>query len=332
MPISQKPRFPANLDWIGTVQQKRTVLLIAVFVLVGATELAAQSAVRYPAFSASGLDRLPISKPGGPITSKFVDPFMTNQQIERIYGFLNQPNRFSWGGETTIRDIQRDLASHLAVEIDVRALDEIGISIDEEICPELSKSKASVSDSAHTDKDDPFADPFDAEPDDKQDPVVTKSESQQQSPRQNPTKWWRSQQNEAAGEQAVSNGARLFNFLDRFDLTLNVHLGQLKITTFERAEQHCCVRIFDVTPLVDVSDSADANELNSLAPPFGGSYRDEQSLIDVIMTSIDPDTWEAVGGPSTLVTIAVRDRCWLVVSAPLVQQWKIAALLDRLNE
>ena len=32
----------------------------------------------------------------------------------------------------------------------------------------------------------------------------------------------------------------------------------------------------------------------------GGSFADFQSLIDLIQTTVVPDTWEALGGPSTM--------------------------------
>ncbi|MEM1067858.1 MAG: hypothetical protein AAGI63_03105, partial [Planctomycetota bacterium] len=58
---------------------------------------------------------------------------------------------------------------------------------------------------------------------------------------------------------------------------------------------------------------------------------DFQSLMDLIQTSIVPDTWEALGGPSTMAPYSTRRRSSLIVSAPLITQLQIEDLLNRLN-
>ena len=74
----------------------------------------------------SAWSRLPVTKTGEPIASQFVDPFMTTGQADRIHEFLCEPSVFQWNGETTLFDIQRDLARYLPVGLDLRALEVSG--------------------------------------------------------------------------------------------------------------------------------------------------------------------------------------------------------------
>ena len=149
--------------------------------------------------------------------------------------------------------------------------------------------------------------------------------------RNSTNKWWATGRSDRSSNPVVTNGAKLFHYLDSCDLALNVQHGQLKITTLEQAEQACCVRIYDVTPLVDFADRI---EIGS-DPVFfghGGTFHDYQSLSNLIRTTVDPDTWESLGGPSTIAPFSTANRCWLVVSVPLAIHWKIEGLLNRLNE
>lgn len=217
--------------------------------------------------------------------------------------------------------------------IDYEALEEIGLSGDSAIHPELAEKRSAPPDAVKPDAQDPFADSSTvavsaprensaAETIDEHSHVASKASSAT-------GKWWRQRHSEVANRQRASNAARLFYFLDRLDLTLNVRLGQLQITTQELAEQHCCMCIFDVTPLVDRREGRYQAGLEDFSQ---GSWRDFQSLMDVIQTTVDPDTWEALGGPSTISPYSTRDRRWLVVASPLVQLWEIEAVLTGLNE
>ncbi len=298
-----------------------------VLVLIQPTELPAQfaSPARRPAISASIMTELPITAAGGRIANRLVDPFMTTQQVERAYQFLRQPYQFEWNSATTPRDIHRDLAQQISIEIDFEGLEEIGIDVDKAIHPELSGPRSRRATAVTQDPQDPFSPAYRPVPQ-----VAPAKEKIGEVPEKHRQvrKWWRKEQQELPNKQSISNGARLFYFLERCDLTLNVQLGQLVITTMENAEQYCCIRMYDVTTLVKEQEPS---ELDSLGySPSGGGYF-EESLVEMIQSKIDPDTWEMLGGPSTISLFTTDSRSLLVVSSPLMTHWKIEALLTELN-
>lgn len=61
----------------------------------------------------------------------------------------------------------------------------------------------------------------------------------------------------------------------------------------------------------------------------GGSFADFQSLIDLIQTTVVPDTWEALGGPSTMAPYP--QNLSLVISTTSEVHDQIADLLDSLR-
>ncbi|NNE00381.1 MAG: hypothetical protein HKN47_23935 [Pirellulaceae bacterium] len=72
--------------------------------------------------------------------------------------------------------------------------------------------------------------------------------------------------------------------LRKLDLTYTVTGESLEITTIEAIEQRLLNRIYWL-------------EGTGFAPG------DFQSIIDALQTSIVPDTWEALGGPSTMAPL-----------------------------
>lgn len=121
---------------------------------------------------------------------------------------------------------------------------------------------------------------------------------------------------EALSIRRPSIAVDLISRLRVLDLTLMIRHGHVVITTEYAAEEDLATRIYDVTPLLGPGKSPD----------------DLQRVIGMIETTIDCDTWEALGGNSTLVPLQVRDRSWLVVSTMTVTHWKIQRLLDQLNQ
>ncbi len=324
------------------------VILCFAFTQAIAPLLLAQGGDERPASTIrSTLTRMPASQFRGSIESHFVDPFLTSRQIERIQEFLGQPTVFQWDGETTILQIQQDLARHLPVELDVRSLEEIGLTSAE--IPLPGERRAITAEQAKGHATDPFGkpvpdngvDPFgganavsgreaDNQPEAKVDnePAVATPRSLS-APRPN-LRWWASSSAEKTDEIVVTNGAKLFQYLDSVELTLHFEKGLLKITTVERAEWNGCLRVYDVTPLVD------SRNRNALATErrFGQDpeQAESDSLIELIETSVEPDTWEMMGGPSTIASYTTANRRWLVVNASLPTHWKIDALLNRLNQ
>lgn len=100
--------------------------------------------------------------------------------------------------------------------------------------------------------------------------------------------------------------------LEELDLTLSLRGNVLWITTVETAEVKLTTRIYDVTALI-------ANEK---------SWR---QLMRTIESTIEPDTWEALGGPSTFSPQQAGNRGLLVVAAPTIVQMQIQRLLDQLT-
>jgi hypothetical protein len=254
---------------------------------------------------------------GGPVVSFPVDPFMTAQQEGKIYQFMRRPCRFDWNGKTTLVDIQRDLAEHVAIEIDWRAFEEIGIDPKEAVYPDLAVEPERTAVPVPASNRDPFSPT-----------AIATSEPSANDETNDPDRMWWRKHKMTISPSEVSTAARLLYFLDQLDSTITIRLGQLILTTQERAEQHCCVRIYDVTPIVTLQLPGQylGRALNN------GSSVDDQSLINMIQTAVDPDTWECMGGPSTMQVFACRDRQWLVTTVTLVRHWRIQELLNKINQ
>ncbi|MEM6473044.1 MAG: hypothetical protein AAF802_26015, partial [Planctomycetota bacterium] len=125
--------------------------------------------------------------------------------------------------------------------------------------------------------------------------------------------WWKSATLSARNSSGLSLSAALLNRLESEDLTLVIQRNQIVVTSIETAEDICPIRIYDVTPLL----------------PADGEY--DGSIEDFIELHVVPDTWEALGGNSTMSVRTIRDRTWLIVATPTTVHWKVQALLNRLN-
>jgi hypothetical protein len=84
--------------------------------------------------------------------------------------------------------------------------------------------------------------------------------------------------------------------------------------------------------------SIDAAEVNPLSRIYWldglGVYNsDLDSLTQLIQTSIQPDTWEALGGPSTMAPIRFHqpNRCGMVISTTLSVHDEVSNLLENLR-
>lgn len=143
----------------------------------------------------------------------------------------------------------------------------------------------------------------------------SKVESQTEGQEKDPKRWWRPAQ-QALSIRRPSIAVDLISRLRVLDLTLMIRHGHVVITTEYAAEEDLATRIYDVTPLLGPGKSPD----------------DLQRVSVMIETTIDCDTWESLGGSSTINLLQVRERSWLVVSAMTITHWKIQRLLDRLNQ
>lgn len=109
------------------------------------------------------------------------------------------------------------------------------------------------------------------------------------------------------------------------DLTWSIRAGRCMIETIEAAEESLVVRVYDVTPLVIV-DFAGSRDV-----PIGRKA-DFTSLEDLIQTTIRPDTWEALGGPSSFGRFIIGQRCLLTIATTTQTHFEIESLLNHLNE
>lgn len=248
------------------------------------------------------------------VESWTVDPFMTDEQEQAILKWLQTPCPFQWGPGTTLQTLQHDLATKVPTTIDHRALEEIGIDQEAVLVPGQRRAApihrpTAVDPFAAAAAVDPFADGGD------DDPFAAAEVAVAEPP------WWRraysgsgATSRDSAARGTPSVGGRLLGLLDQVGLTVSIRGGQLILTTHERAEQQLCTRVYEVTGLLGPQSSAPG------------------LLMQTIETIIDPDTWEALGGSSTMSFVESRQRQSLLISAPITVHWKVQAMLDRLKQ
>lgn len=125
------------------------------------------------------------------------------------------------------------------------------------------------------------------------------------------------QLDQATGAVGYPLGTELLAVLEPHDLTCVVRHGKLQITTTENAEAYPVVRVYDVTSLVAVQARG------------GKMVVDVSGLIDTIQISVSPDTWEILGGLSTISKNILNNRCLLVIRAPTMVHIDVQQLLDQ---
>ena len=104
--------------------------------------------------------------------------------------------------------------------------------------------------------------------------------------------------------------------LRELDLTYTVIGESLVVTTIEASEQNLATRIY---------------WLEGTGFAVGDNTRDYQSVIDLIQSNIEPDTWEALGGPSTMAPITSL-RPALMISTMYTVHENIDQLFRTLRE
>ncbi|WP_182868776.1 hypothetical protein [Stieleria mannarensis] len=275
--------------------------LIAFLILLSLspTLLLAQATDRSHHWLSPGLSeeitRSSTTKAGGAVVSFPCDPLMSAKQERAIAIALMKESPFQWRANMPISKIAEDLSELFLVMLDRRALEEIGLEVDTPIGAGVMVNGSRIT-------------------------------SQRES---KPARWWdRSEGVELHGRPSLI--ATLMNHLRNLDLTLMIVRGQVVLTTVEAAEEDLATRIYDVTPLVDMRHLASWGRSQSL-PSNNEVYADFDTLVNLIETNVDPDTWEALGGNSTITGTTIRDRHWLVFSTTTMTHWKIQRLLDRLN-
>lgn len=110
----------------------------------------------------------------------------------------------------------------------------------------------------------------------------------------------------------VTLRSALDTILRELDLRLTIRDEALLITTQQSAETNLLTRIYwmDATGI--------SNEF--------------ASIMGIIETTMEPDTWEALGGPSTMAPLVLKERAGLTVSATLDVHLQIEALFQVMRE
>lgn len=108
--------------------------------------------------------------------------------------------------------------------------------------------------------------------------------------------------------------------LHDLDLTWIIADEVMVITTPEEAENHLITRVYDVGTLVTVQD------------PDGNRWQDFDSLIKAIVSTVEPDTWEDVGGLGTIAELEFRGAVVLIVRQTLDTHSQVEKLLEDLTE
>ena len=233
------------------------------------------------------------------IAVRLADPLASAREERALRALLAQPCGFNWDRSRAVAEIARDLSSAIRVEVDIRSLEEIGLS------PEAVFGKPALKRASR----------------------LTNQTSEQRS------SWWKSDSS-SLGSDVQTVGRKLFFLLDGLDLTLHCQKGQWVITTEESAEMNLQTRIYDVTPLSKVDEPKMGTVLNAgfyhqqrQFPP-----QHSRNLVHAIETHVRPDMWEALGGSSVITPLTVNDVRNLTISTTSVVHWEIEAFLNQLNQ
>ena len=298
------------------------------YLLLGLALVAIPSSLHAQATFAKGtlVTDASVTNKSAPVAVRLVDPLSRVQDERTIRSLFQQPNRFEWIGGTPLSKIAEDLSQHVSFEIDIRALEEIGLK------PDVTYGKAPPPKQRKLDSsDDPFANTPLAMSNSGNTNSTTANSRRQTAKTQ---KWWANSPRSRLAPTTQSVGSKLFFILDQLDLTLNYKSGQWMITSIEAAEERLQIRLYDVTPLVDDTQPRTRRDVPMGLGGFTSApakLHSGDALIDNLQVHIEPDTWEMLGGPSTISLVSANGRLSLVVSTRPTIHWKIEAFLNQLN-
>ncbi len=129
----------------------------------------------------------------------------------------------------------------------------------------------------------------------------------------------------------VSLKSALGLMLDELELTWIIKHETLMITTQEEANANLITRVYDVKDLVLVEGE---DEPLLVVGPFGyynGSSADFGSLIQIITSTIEPESWDEVGGPGSIDSYEYQGKCVLVFAQTEAIHEQIEQLLATLR-
>jgi len=109
--------------------------------------------------------------------------------------------------------------------------------------------------------------------------------------------------------------------LDQSELTWTIQDETLMVTTVEEADYNLVTRLYLVADLVEEGESL----------LYNGGNADYDSLIEVLTSTLAPESWEDVGGPGSIRGATMGDRRLLIVSQTYRNHESIAKLLDEIR-
>lgn len=125
----------------------------------------------------------------------------------------------------------------------------------------------------------------------------------------------------------ISLRSALLAVMNKYDATFAIRWESIVLTTNERADDYWRPAVYAVTDLVSVEPIQPQTPGNN-AQFHRSAFADYDSLIQLIHTSVAPDTWSAGTGPSSdCVGITVDDTHLLIVSQSESTHAKIESLL-----
>jgi hypothetical protein len=118
----------------------------------------------------------------------------------------------------------------------------------------------------------------------------------------------------------VSFRSALNLMLRDLDLTYTIRDEVLLITTRDAADEILLTKIYDVADLVTFRDERNQR------------WEDYETLIDVITTTVVPQSWDEVGGPGSIAPGSFGSAKVLIVSQTCVAHREIAKLLEDIRK
>lgn len=130
----------------------------------------------------------------------------------------------------------------------------------------------------------------------------------------------------------ISLRSALALMLDDLELTWAIRHEVLLITSKEEAESLLTTKVYDVKDLVyrDPTEEEKSSLVYSALPD--ATFADFDGLIQVITSTIEPDSWDEAGGPGSVDGIEYSDKAVLVFRQTEQVHQKVAALLEMLRK
>ncbi len=125
----------------------------------------------------------------------------------------------------------------------------------------------------------------------------------------------------------VSLRSALNLMLDELELTYVIANEVLLITTFEEADANLWPKVYDVADLVAPANLSVAGSPFAVNPPEPNFI----ALTRVITTTIAPDTWDQVGGPGSIESMAYGEKYVLVISQTEEVHEEVRELLEQIR-